>query len=196
MSIFQITKNSAVAVSAIGFLFATVVSGTASAQPLEGPYVGAQIGFHGVDDGDDVFNIEPDIGGFIYGAYGGYTARLNDYLLLGLEGNFNLGTADIDRDAGINANIGVPIGRNASVFLRGGYQWVNFDLENIAEDILNVELTPAQIDLLDAAEDGDGGFLVGAGVQIGIGPNLSLRTVIDTIEFDTVRATGGVTLHF
>ncbi|MEO0880892.1 MAG: hypothetical protein AAFY22_14415, partial [Pseudomonadota bacterium] len=82
------------------------------------------------------------------------------------------------------------------VFVRAGYQWVNFDLVNISEEALGRPLTDAEIAILDDADDTEGGFLVGAGVQIGLGEKFSTRAVVDTIEFDSIRITGGVAYHF
>lgn len=169
-----------------------LMTAPASADQLNGFYVGAQAGYH--DIGASIGG--NDVAGVIYGAYAGINRRLAGNLVVGAEGNFNLGSNDIDSEYGLNANLGIALQGSSMVFLRGGYQWTDFDLVNISEDALGRPLSPAEITLLDAADDTDSGFLFGGGVQFGLGENLSVRAVVDTIEFDTVRATGGVAIHF
>lgn len=164
----------------------------AAADQIDGVYVGGQIGYH------DVGSLPGggDIDGVTYGGYGGFNRPIGGNLFVGGEGNFNLGGGDIDSEYGLNAHIGAAVGPATSIFLRGGYQWVDFDLVGATEDFLGRPLTPVEADLLDGADDTDGGVLVGGGVQFGLAPNISVRGVVDTIEFDTVRVTGGLSLHF
>jgi hypothetical protein len=69
--------------------------------------------------------------------------------------------------------------------VRGGYQEVDFDLSNF--------VTPAVVGL----DDTDGDYLVGAGVEFGLGDSpIRFRAGVDTIAFDSTRATIGVLYAF
>jgi hypothetical protein len=71
------------------------------------------------------------------------------------------------------------------LFVRGGFQEVNRELEQF--------LLPQVIGL----DDTDGDYLVGAGVEFGLGDGpVRFRAGIDTIAFDTTRATVGVLFGF
>ena len=78
------------------------------------------------------------------------------------------------------------VGERSKVFVRGGYQEVEFDVRNL----LGVN-PPAGFD------NTDGDYLVGAGVEFGLGDSpISFRAGIDTIAFDSTRATAGVLYSF
>lgn len=138
----------------------------ASAQTatFDGPYVGIQGGYHDLDGFD----------GAIFGGHVGYNGAAGN-LIIGAEGNFNFGTDDIDNEYGVSAHVGTPVGDNAALFLRGGYQWVE------------VDFGPFEI------EDDD--YLVGVGAGFAGGPG-AFRIFLDTIAFDSVRATLGYSWHF
>lgn len=144
-------------------------------------YVGGQAGYH--DIGDNALG--GDDGGAIVGTYAGVDVPVGESLVLGLEGNWNRGTNAIDYEYGVAGKLGVRAGARTQLFVRGGYQEVDFDLGNIVNGPV-----PAGLD------DTDGDYLVGAGAQYKLNENLSLRGVVDTIAFDTVRATAGLAYHF
>ena len=174
---------------------------SAHADTQNGLYIGAQIGYHDIDtigaDDIDFPDIDDvDISSFNYGGYAGINFDLPaNNLVVGAEGNFLLGSNDFDSEYGLTGHLGMTLGPSM-LFVRGGYQWVNLDLEEIVEDTLNIDLTDEQSDFIDDLDDTEGGYLLGAGLQIGLGDSLSVRGVVDTIEFDSVRVTGGVAFHF
>lgn len=142
-------------------------------------FVGTQIGYH--DLGDNPFG---DDDGFIYGIYAGVDVPVGEVVFVGLEGNFNLGTNAIDSEYGVAARVGAYVNDSTKLFLRGGYQEINFDVANI------VGVPVGGID------DNDGDYLVGGGAEFAINESLSLRAAVDTIAFDTVRLTTGIQLNF
>ncbi|APG63364.1 hypothetical protein LPB140_11845 [Sphingorhabdus lutea] len=142
-------------------------------------YVGATAGYHDIGAGvarDD---------GAIFGGYAGVDVPLGGQFVIGLEGNFNLGTGAIDSEYGIATKLGVNVGEGHQLFVRGGYQEVDFDLSHIAGAPV-----PAGLD------DTDGDYLVGIGGQFKLNENVRLRAVVDTIAFDSTRATVGVQFNF
>lgn len=161
-------------------LAAAAMAAPAAAQTQADFYVGAQAGYH--DLGDNPFG---DDDGAIFGTYVGVDVPVGEMVILGVEGNYNLGTGAIDSEYGIAGKLGVRVGQGAQIFARGGYQEVNFDLNNLVGGPV-----PGGVD------DTEGDYLVGAGAQFMVSPNVSLRAVLDTIAFDSVRATAGLALHF
>ncbi|WOE74924.1 outer membrane protein [Alterisphingorhabdus coralli] len=143
-------------------------------------FVGTQVGYHDLGT-----NFIGDDDGFIYGVYGGVDVPIGGQVFAGLEGNFNLGTNAIDSEYGIAGRLGIYAGDRTKLFVRGGYQEVNFDLGNV----LNVA-NPPNID------DTDGDYLLGGGAEFQLNENLSFRAGIDTIAFDSVRLTSGLQLNF
>ncbi|WP_265563647.1 outer membrane beta-barrel protein [Sphingomicrobium arenosum] len=169
-------------------------------------YVGASLGYHQIDEID--FNeigldATTDIDGITYGAFAGVTLPTEGNMVLGLEGNFNLGNNSIDSEYGFSGLIGTRVG-GGKVYLRGGYQWVDLDTNDIFNDVADdLALTPAEreelIDLGDDALDGSDvghGYLVGIGGDFGLGGGAFVRANLDTIEFDTIRLTTGVGFAF
>lgn len=161
-------------------LAATVIAAPAYAQSQADFYIGAEVGYH--DLGSNPFG---DDSGVIYGTYVGVDLPIGEQMVIGIEGNYNLGTDAIDSEYGVAAKLGLRVGNGGQIFVRGGYQEVNFDLQNL----VGVPV-PGNVD------DTAGDYLVGVGGQVMLSPNVSLRAVLDTIAFDSVRATAGVALHF
>lgn len=169
-------------------------------------YVGGQVGYHQIDEID--FNeigidAQTDIDSVIYGAFGGVTIPTDSGIQFGVEGNYMFGDDAIDREYGVAALVGSNIGTNSRIFAKGGYQWVDFDVTDIAlESADDLGIIGADRDLfvgeVESYLDGDdvgSGYLLGIGADIGVGPGF-LRVGVDTIEFDTVRATAGFGLKF
>ncbi|WP_343343040.1 hypothetical protein WJT74_06790 [Sphingomicrobium sp. XHP0239] len=169
-------------------------------------YVGGQVGYHSIDEID--FNeigvdASTDIDGLTYGGFAGVILPSRSDLLLGAEANYMVGTDAIDREYGVAGLVGTRFGSNSRVFLKAGYQWVDFDVADIAgqsaDDLgLSGPARDAFIDDVAFVVDGDdvgSGFLIGAGVDVGVGPGF-LRLGADTVEFDTVRATAGFGINF
>ncbi len=144
------------------------------------PYVGVSAGWHDAGAG-----VARDSGP-IYGVFAGVDVPVGGDLFLGVEGNYHFGSKAIDSEYGINARLGLKTGFG-KLYVRGGYQEVNFDLAHIAGAPV-----PAGLD------DTDGDYLVGIGTDINLGKesNVALRLNLDTIAFDSTRATVGVAVKF
>ncbi len=169
---------SALAVSAA--LFASPAMAQDEAPSVQ-PYVGLQAGVHDIGS-----NVAADDNGVIYGGYIGVDVPVSGAVFLGAEANYNLGTSAIDREYGIVAKIGTEISPGTKLFVRGGYQEVDFDLAKFS----GISPIPAGLD------DTEGDYLVGVGGDFGVGENIAIRAAVDTIAFDSVRATAGLTFKF
>lgn len=166
------------AVAALGL--ATGAQAQDTAAPTVQPYIGLSGGYHslgvsGVSDDD----------GAIYGVVGGVDVPVGETLTFGVEGNYHLGTNAIDSEYGVAAKLGFPVGETSQLFVKGGYQWVDLDLGNF--------VTPAVVGL----DDTDGDYIVGVGGEFAVGDSPArIRVGVDTVAFDTVRATAGVVFKF
>lgn len=149
-------------------------------------YIGANIGIHDLGAPNDL-GVDIDDNGFIYGGYIGVDVPVGDILIIGAEGNFNLGTSAIDSDYGVTAKLGVQFGNGGQLFLRGGYQEINLDISNFSNGLL----TDA-----DFPDDTSGDYLVGVGAQFGLNEKVAIRAVFDTVAFDSTRATIGLQFNF
>jgi outer membrane immunogenic protein len=149
--------------------------------PKVQPYIGAQIGSHDIGTSGAA-----DDNGMIYGGYIGVDVPVSGAVFVGVEANYNLGNSAIDREYGIVAKIGTEISPGTKLFVRGGYQEVDLDLAKFS----GVSPVPAGLD------DTDGDYLVGVGGDFGVTENVAIRAAVDTIAFDSVRATAGVTFRF
>jgi outer membrane immunogenic protein len=148
--------------------------------PKVEPYIGLSAGIHDIGlgfDGDD---------GGIYGVVAGVDVPVGETIFVGAEANYHFGDGIIDSEYGIAARAGVRVGDSAKLFVRGGYQEVDFDIAQI----LGGNPPPG----LDTTE---GDYLVGAGIEFGLGDSpIRFRAGIDTIAFDSTRATAGVLFAF
>ena len=168
-------------------ILAAVVAVPSAAQAQDGqvePFVGVTVGHHdlGVDDDD----VDIDDNGAIFGVIAGVDVPVTDRLFVGVEGNYNLGSDAIDNEYGVAARLGIRAGENSKIYLRGGYQEVDLDLEAITDT-----------ELPDGLDDSDGDYIVGVGGEFGLGSrNVAVRVGVDTIAFDSVRATAGVVVGF
>lgn len=146
--------------------------------PTVEPYIGVTAGIHDLGIG------LPDDDGGIYGVVAGVDVPVGKTFFVGAEGNYNFGDGAIDSEYGVAARAGVRVGDSAKLFVRGGYQEVDFDLGHFGIGGLDVD-------------DTDGDYLVGAGVEFGLGDSpIGFRAAIDTIAFDSTRATVGVLYKF
>ena len=169
---------SSAALGAAAFTIPTAAFAQDSDSAIE-PFVGASLGYH--DIGTDL----PDDDGFIYGVVAGVDVPVNDIVFVGVEGNFHFGDGVIDNEYGVAGRVGARLGENSKIFVRGGYQEVDFDLGQFGV------ATPPGFDTTE------GDYLVGAGAEIGLGDGpVKLRVGIDTIAFDSTRVTGGVIFAF
>jgi hypothetical protein len=113
-------------------------------------------------------DIDGGADGGIFGGYIGYNFNTGSRFVVGVEANANIGTGDIDAEYGASVHIGGKFSDNRLLFVRGDYQEVDF--ENFGSD---------------------GDYLLGVDADFGVGENTSLRIVLDTIAFDSTRATDG-----
>lgn len=195
------------------FLFAAaaataVIATPAAAQDSQADFhAGATVGYHDIDtiDFSDIgVDAETTIDGVTFGGFAGVTAPIGDQLFAGAEAEFRFGTAAIDNEYGVSGLFGTKVGENSRLYVRGGYQWVSFDAGSIGEEVgADLGLTGADLDLfVDGFVDGfgddntEGGWLLGAGADFGVGEAAFLRLNADTIEFDSLRLTAGVGINF
>ena len=151
-----------------------------NADPKVEAFIGASAGIHDLGVG------LPDDDGGIYGVVAGVDVPVGETFFVGAEGNFHFGDGAIDNEYGVAARAGVRVGETGKVYVRGGYQEVDFDIRNL----FGVN-PPAGFDTTD------GDYLVGAGVEFGLGDSPArFRAGIDTIAFDSTRATVGVLFAF
>ncbi|WP_284125310.1 outer membrane protein [Parerythrobacter aestuarii] len=144
------------------------------------PFVGASIGYHDIGAGI------PDDDGMIYGAVAGVDVPVSKTFFIGAEANYHFGDGAIDSEYGVAARAGVKLKGGTKLYVKGGYQEVDFDLASI----LGAPV-PAGLD------DTDGDYLVGVGADIALGESpVSLRLNADTIAFDSTRITAGVLYKF
>lgn len=143
-------------------------------------FIGASAGIH------DLGSPIPNDDGGIYGVVAGVDFPIGETFFIGAEGNFHFGDGAIDNEYGIAARAGVRVGENTKLFVRGGYQEVDIDVRNL----VGVNPPPG----FDTTA---GDYLVGAGIEFGLGDSpIAFRAGIDTIAFDSTRATVGVLYKF
>jgi hypothetical protein len=188
-----------IAFTALTALGAIALPSAAQAQSNKvDAFIGATVGIHDFESGGSGPSCEPDPGecgipgydslsgddnGGIYGVVAGVDIPVGETFFIGAEGNVNIGDGPIDSEYGIAARAGVRVGKTGKVFVRGGYQEVNFDL--------------GESESLSSIDDTDGDYLLGAGVEFGLGDSpIRLRAAIDTIAFDSTRATVGLLYTF
>ncbi|MGB3470093.1 MAG: hypothetical protein WBA51_04655 [Erythrobacter sp.] len=153
-----------------------------------GAFVGVSAGYHdlGVTD-DDVDGVEFDDASPILGVVAGYDVAVGDNLFAGVEGNFHIGTDVIDNEFGGSVRFGFATANGSKYYLRGGYQEVDID----PGEVVDVDFG----DAFDGIDTSEGDYLVGAGVELPVGPG-SFRLNLDTIAFDSVRASAGFLINF
>ncbi len=168
---------------------AVALPSAAQAQQAE-PFVGVSGGYHdlGADDVDDDFDIDVEDSSAILGIFAGADFAAAPNVFVGVEGNYHFGFSAIDSEYGASARLGFRDAGGAKYYVRGGYQWVDLDV---------AELTGVDEDIIDDLDidDTGGDYLVGLGAEFPIG-GAALRVNLDTIAFDTVRATTGVAFNF
>ena len=178
------------AVAAIGV--AAALPTAAHAQdvvPGEG-FIGVSAGYHdlGVDtDEFDAFDIDIDTSSPVIGVFAGYDLPVGVGTFVGVEGNYTYGFDAIDSEIGASIRAGIRAPGGAKFYARGGYQWIDLDLA----EIVNID----DESLFDGIDDSDGDYLVGLGADFPLGSTL-VRVNLDTIAFDTLRATAGVGFKF
>lgn len=185
-------KKIALASLAAAAAFAVPTAGYAQDAKSE-VTIGATVGVHDLGVDDDIatiggFPIEDS--GAIFGGFVAVDFPLSSNIFAGIEGNANFGTQAIDADYGASVRLGYRTNSGTKLYLRGGYQEVDIDVNGllglddgtITDDELGISTTV-------------GDYLVGAGVEVPLGKAV-LRGNVDTIAFDSLRATAGVGFRF
>ncbi|MEM6833379.1 MAG: outer membrane beta-barrel protein [Pseudomonadota bacterium] len=182
-----------------GFLMAAFSAPVlAQGSDIVGPYVGANVGFHTIDDEGTGL----DVDGFLLGGFVGYNFATYNQLYFGVEGNFNIGTNAIDSDFGGSAHVGYAFSPTSRAFLRGGYQAVNLDINELVRDLVGDDVFDELQDEFEeefenvGGDDTEGGALIGVGLEFDIIENGAIRLTVDTIEFDSARVTTGFSFRF
>lgn len=161
-------KKEPMKVFAFAAAMAALFPAAAAAEPFDGPYIGAQVGYH------EVTNF---VKGAVFGPYIGFNAPVGERLVLGLEAEGNLGTGNnYVLEYGAHAHAGLRVS-NALVSARLGYLRVHDDQDE------------------DDSGRHDG-LMVGLGAEVPLNKSFSIRGTLDTLRFDTVRIAAGISLHF
>ncbi|MBX7540420.1 outer membrane protein [Qipengyuania sphaerica] len=184
------TKALLLAAATAGAAFALPTAAQAQdIVPGEG-FIGASAGVHTLGLEDELEDVAPgldfDDSSPIFGVFAGYDFPIAPGMFLGGEVNYNFGTDALDGDYGASARLGFNVPGGTKIYARGGYQAIKIDYNELVND-----------DTLDfsAFDDTESDYLVGLGVEVPIA-GLFLRGNIDTISFDTMRATAGVGVRF
>ena len=177
-------RKISIAIVAAATLATPSVAKAQDAETAGEGFVGLSAGYHdlGAPSGFGIDDSSP-----IVGVFAGYDLPLGAKVFAGVEGNYHLGTDVIDSEYGASVRLGFGSEGGAKFYARGGYQWVDLDVYKIAD----IEPDGS----LDGLDDTDGDYLVGLGVDFPVG-GAAVRVNIDTISFDTVRATTGVAFAF
>ncbi len=162
---------------------ATVALPTAASAQDADFFVGASAGLHDLGVDDDDVGVDIDDSSPIIGLVAGVDFPVSDSLFAGVEGNFHFGTDAIDSEYGASVRFGFQADGGAKYYVRGGYQEVDLDVEEV------IGVPVAGID------DSDGDYLVGIGADFPIGQT-AFRFNLDTISFDSVRGTVGYVFNF
>ncbi|QKG71487.1 outer membrane protein [Erythrobacter mangrovi] len=153
-------------------------------------FVGVSAGYHDLGFSDEIDDVAPganvDDSSPILGVFAGYDVPIGSNLFIGAEANYSFGTDALDGEYGASARLGFRVPGGTKVYARAGYQEINVDYNEIIND-----------DSIDFSgiDDTDGDYLVGLGIDIPFGKAF-IRGNVDTIAFDTTRATVGVGLRF
>lgn len=179
-----------IVMTALAASAALALPAVAQAQSLPGEgFVGVSGGYHDVsidDDEADFAGLDIDGGSPVVGVFAGYDFPIGISTFLGAEANYTYGFDAIDNEVGASARLGFRAPGGAKFYVRGGYQHVDLDID----EIFNEDFDGVFDDF-----DDDGDYLVGAGADFPLG-NSFVRVNLDTIAFDTLRATAGVGLKF
>lgn len=149
-------------------------------------FVGGSAGYHDFGIDDEIEGLDLNDDGFIYGVVAGVDVPVGETLFAGIEGNFHLGTGAIDKEYGVSARLGMVGSNGAKYYVRGGYQEIDFDVSEIAG---------IDIGEPNGFDSSDGDYMVGVGADFPIG-SAKLRLNLDTVSFDTIRASTGVVFDF
>lgn len=183
-------KKLALAALVSAAAFALPVAAQAQSVVPGNAYVGVQAGVHDLGIADEVQALAPGVeisdSSPIFGVFAGYDFPVGPSMFIGAEANYNFGTDALDGDYGASARLGFSAPGGVKAYVRGGIQGVKVDYNKIIDD-----------DTVDfsGVDDTESDYLVGVGVDVPVG-KMFLRGNLDTISFDTTRATVGLGLRF
>lgn len=175
-------------ISAAGIALASLLAAAPAMAQTSGPatvYAGASAGYH-----DLQVDAPGDDGGAIFGGIVGVDLPSSSNVVLGVEGNFHLGTGAIDSDYGVAGRVGYRFPSGGLAYARIGYQWVNVDVGRLA-GVSGID--DDTLDISDTVDD----YLVGVGGEFPLSNSrLRLRVGVDTVSFDTIRPTAALVMDF
>lgn len=141
----------------------------AEGEQFNGFYTVGEIGYENGAGGFDQF---------IYGGVLGGNLKLGEQFFIGVEGEVFGSTSDlIDFTYGGHGQLGYIINEKHAIFARAGYREFEFDVDGFG-----------------SFSSGD--YSLGLGGQYQIHENVSIRTIVDTVAFDTIGVRTGVVFHF
>lgn len=156
--------------------------------------VGASGGYHDLEVRSDAATraqLDIDDDALIYGGFVAVDFPMGENAFVGIEGNGHFGNGAVDKEYGASARLGFRTDEGSKFYVRGGYQWVDIDVSNIVGTDLDDVFGDDEFDFDTTAGD----YMVGVGAEASLG-NFVLRGNLDTIAFDTLRATAGVAVRF
>jgi outer membrane immunogenic protein len=172
-------------------LSAAALAAPVAAQDAAGEgFIVASGGIHSLGFEDEIQDVAPgadvDDSSLIFGGAVGYDFKLGTNLFAGVEANYHFGSDALDSDYGASVRLGYRAPGGTKVYIRGGYQEIDVDYNEIIND-----------DSFDftGVDDSEGDYLVGMGLDVPLG-GLFIRGNVDTISFDTLRATAGIGVRF
>lgn len=177
-------------ISAVGLALATLIATPAVAQDVApasaSVYAGASAGYHDLGN-----NPVGDDAGAIFGGVLGVDFPTSSNVVVGVEGNFHLGTGVIDSDYGVAGRLGYKFPSGGIAYVRGGYQWVNIDIGNLVNEDIDE-------DDFDGIDDTVDDYLLGVGGEFPLGTTgrTRLRVGVDTVGFDTWRPSAALIIGF
>ncbi|MCJ8159885.1 outer membrane protein [Sphingomonas sp. LaA6.9] len=191
-------------------LLGTAFSGTAFAEEFNGPFVGVQAGWTSAEVQDPqtplgVVAMEDDQQSFTGGVYAGFDHRLNERIVVGAEGGFDVTnddklhgfsgissyTLDPKYSFDLTARAGYLVTPDTLLYARGGY--TNARVKTTMTDIAGTQ----------SATTNQDGWLVGGGVERQLMSNVSARMEYrysdlseDDGKYDRHRVLAGVSYRF
>jgi opacity protein-like surface antigen len=150
------------------------------------PYVGISGGYHDVFD--NPFGKDGGaIGGVVAGVDFSLTPEQPSGPVIGVEGNFHIGTGVIDTEYGAAARLGYRFPSGGLAYVRAGYQWLNVDVNKLSGGLVGD----------DAINDTVDDYIVGVGGEFGgQGGRTRFRVGVDTVSFDTLRPNAAIIFGF